>query len=233
MWKPSKPDLTQPAIFDYRALRLFIGLIAVVLPIALPLVAGHWSFDNFLPSMSDYYHDNPRDLFVGSLSGIAILLFAYNGRAKTDLQLSKIAGVFALGVAFFPVAPDLATPHEQALGVIHNICALGLFIILALFCLFLFPNAPRFMTKEERTARERRRDAIYRASGYSILACIALIGISSLMSDDFRQRFKPVFFLEWIALTAFGISWFTAGKYWALKFLVDEKEAYRFLRKKD
>jgi hypothetical protein len=87
------------------------------------------------------------------------------------------------------------------------------------------------MAEEERTARERRRDIIYRACGYLILVCIALIGISGLMSDDFRQRFKPVFFLEWIALTAFGISWFTASKYWALKYLVDEKEAYHFLKK--
>ena len=231
MWKMLEPVASFPPIFDYRTLRLFIGLIAVALPIALPILAGHISFDQFLRSMSAYYHDKPRDVFVGSLMGIAILLFAYNGKGPLDMKISKVAGIFCLGVAFFPTTPEMPTPYEQTLGVLHNICAFGLFSMLVVFCLFLFPNSPRFMPKDDRTAREARRDVIYHVCGWLIVACIVLIFISNFMSEELQQRYKPVFFLEWIALTAFGISWFTAGKYGRIKFLVDEKDAHYFAKK--
>ena len=231
MWKMLRPVSLFSPVFDYRALRLFIGLIAVALPVALPILAGHTSFDEFLGSMSAYYHDNPRDVFVGCLVAIAVLLFAYNGQGPLDMKISKVAGIFCLGVAFFPTTPEMPTPYEKILGVMHNICAFGLFSILGTFCLFLFPNAPRFMQKDDRTVKEVRRDIIYRTCGWLIVACIVLIAVFIYMSNEFQERYKPVFFLESIALMAFGFSWFTAGKHGFMKFLVDEKDAYYFVRK--
>lgn len=225
MWKSTRPTPSRAVVFDYRTLRLIIGLIAIVLPVALPIGAGDVSFDEFLTSMSAYYHDETRDLFVGCLCAIAMFLFAYHGKAPLDMRVSKLACLFALGVAFFPTTPETPTASEKAIGVLHYVSAGGLFGILALFCLVLFPNT-RFKEQENLTVREKRRDLVYLVCGSAIVLCIALILLTIATSEEFKQQYKPVFFLEWIALTAFGISWFTAGKYWRLKFLVDEKDGY-------
>ena len=231
MWTILKPVDKYPAVFDVRALRIFVGVFAFAFPIVLPLLAGHTSLEQIQRSISAYYHDSPRDVFVGFEVAIGVLLLAYNGRAPFDMIISKLAGVLAFGVAFVPTAPQYPTADEKTLGDIHNICGFGLYSILAVFCFCLLPNAPRFMAKEERTVRQARRDTIYHVCGWLIVACIVLIGISHFTSEDFKDHYKPVFFLEWIALAAFGISWITAGQYGRLKFLVDEKDAYYLFKK--
>jgi hypothetical protein len=49
-------------VFDYRALRLLVGIIAFALPIAVPLIAS-----TNLTSISASYYTNSRDIFVGML----------------------------------------------------------------------------------------------------------------------------------------------------------------------
>ena len=62
-------------------------------------------------------------------------------------------------------------------------------------------------------AAKKIRNRIYRICGVVILACIALIGLYFwLPRDTGISAIKPVFWLESIALWAFGISWFVKGE---------------------
>jgi len=61
-------------VFDYRTLRLIVGAIAFLLPWVDIWLAGKVS-----SSISEFYHTNARDVFVGSLFVIGILLVAYKG----------------------------------------------------------------------------------------------------------------------------------------------------------
>jgi len=63
------------------------------------------------------------------------------------------------------------------------------------------------------TPRKRTRNGIYKVCGAIMLACIALIGLYYWWLDDtLLSALKPVFWLESIALWAFGISWFVKGE---------------------
>src|SRR5687768_1062017 len=110
----------QDEIFDYRTLRLLVGIVAFALPIvvwATARIAG-----DKIDSISISYHtDSARDFFVGALFIIATLMVAYNGHDPSGNEsmkdgpaphplmkwisekwASKVVALMAVGVALFP-----------------------------------------------------------------------------------------------------------------------------------
>ena len=187
----------------YLCLRRIMGALAVLLPVVLA-VWGFFIFNDLsvLDSISDYYGERTRDVFVGVLFAIAWFLFAYRGYDRHDDWAGNVAGVFALVVAFFP---NQGERWEVAL---HFTAATGLFLTLAYFAIFQFTKSGNAMSQ-----RKIIRNRIYRTCGYVILACIILIGAYYCStSGSGLDEVKPVFWLESFALWAFGISWFIKGE---------------------
>jgi len=184
-------------------LRWVVGVLGVSLPVILAV----WGFFIYggleiQPSISDYYTLRTRDAFVGILFVVGWFLFAYKGYEPQDDIAGDLACLFALGVVFFPTS---GKGWEKAL---HFISASGLFLVLSYFSLCLFTKS-----KGQKTPRKRTRNAIYRTCGVVMLACIALIGIYCWQLDKTPiSALKPVFWLEFLALWAFGISWFVKGE---------------------
>lgn len=232
-------ERSQPEVFDYRGLRLSVGILALLLPFVLVVGAlltrrlpdgrempplGEWG----LPSISAYYHSNMEGVFVGALWAIATFLFAYKGMSTKDTLASRLGCVFTLGVALFPTTDPVTGEGARWASFLHGLSAAGLFSILAVFCLYLF----RGRLRGELTVKEARRKRIYTVCGWAILFCIVAIGGSALLAEltnshDWRDDSKLVFYLEWLALAAFAVSWFTAGKWAFVGFLVDPKDAFR------
>jgi len=190
-------------LVSYRTLRRVVGVLGV----ALPVVVAAWGFAlchclRVQPSISDYYALRTRDAFVGILFTIGWFLFAYRGYERRDDVAGNLACVFALAVALFP---NTGTRVER---LVHFGAALALFLVLAYFSLFLFTR-----TGGAPTNRKRMRNTVYRACGIAILLCIAGIGLSySVLSTQVFDAFHPVFWLETVALWAFGLSWFVKGE---------------------
>ena len=85
-----------------------------------------------------------------------------------------------------------------------------LFLALAYFSLFLFTK----VKKDGSMTREKaRRNKLYVTCGVVILGCIALIPLYHLLPEEnFLATIQPVFWLESLALWAFGVSWLTKGE---------------------
>jgi len=208
MTKQSKPD--DSLVISYMGLRKAVGFIGLGLPFGLAL--GKLVFDGggLQSTMSDYYHSNMRNLFVGSLCAISVFLMSYWGYDRIDNIAAKIASAFAVGVAFFPTTPEtgIISPQERVGGIIHITCAAGFFLTLAFFSLFLFRK-----TAPKPTPQKRKRNVVYLVCGLTMVASIALIGITYLLPSDASIRsLKPVFWLESLAVVAFGVSWLTKGE---------------------
>ena len=79
-------------VFNYQALRLLMGLIALALPIAVSLTAilGTPSVSD-LPSISYSYHTGARNVFVGALFIVGAFLWAYNGHSMCCLLYTSDA----------------------------------------------------------------------------------------------------------------------------------------------
>ena len=152
-------DRADPAVLyvrSYLLTRTVVGVLGVLLPVAL--VAGE-AFEVPGPvqvrdSLSAYYSTPLRDLFVGSLCVIAVLLATYlAGQPRTwDFLLSLGAGGALLVVVAFPInrsglppgappcgstpQPPGCSPVQQALGEgvtahVHVVAAVAAFLALA------------------------------------------------------------------------------------------------------
>lgn len=187
-------------------LRLGVGVIGVLLPLALP--AGNWiaarldgrtGEDAWPGSMSGSYYTSTRDIFVGGLCALGIFLVVYRFNRFHDL-LGTIAGVFALGVALFPTAPGAGgDTGQQTVSVFHQVFAVGLLTAMAAFCLFMY-GAPGI---KERSYVRRP----YLVAGVLILVFMALAAAAAATQVGDDWLITPLYLCEWLSVWSFGFAW--------------------------
>lgn len=160
-------------------------------------------------SISHYYYTGMRNVFVGILFAIAFFLYCYPGYDRRDNIAGNLACVFALLVALCPTNPTQA--DHGFLGTVHNISAASLFSILTYFSLCLFT---RTGDKDKMTREKRKRNRLYKINGYIMITCVFLIGfyLIFLRGRTTLDDLCPVFWLESVALLAFGLSWLVKGE---------------------
>lgn len=208
----SEPDPEDASLLiPYLTLRRAIGAVGVALPFALALGKLVLQGPGLEDTVSGYYYTAMRDVFVGSLCAIGVFLGSYRGYDGRDRAAANVACVCAVGVALFPTASGPAPPPNEALiSKVHHGFAACLFLALAYFSLVLFrktsdPLGPR--------GRKRMRNGVYAACGWTILACMALIVVAfQLPPASPLLALDPIFFLESVAIVAFGFSWITKGE---------------------
>src|ERR1700712_569374 len=164
--KPSNPD---SLIISYLTLRKVIGFLAVsIVPV---LVLGSFILDHtnkIQISASAYYYTSMRNPLVGIICGISMFLISYHGYTWKDSLASKLAGIFALGIPFFPTSET--SDKSDIISTLHYITSAIFFAILSYMSIFLFTKTSGNMTPEK-----KMRNRIYRICG--IIMLISIIGI--------------------------------------------------------
>ena|SRR5438105_2616567 len=206
---PDKPrDLSQ------QAHRRIIGVLGLLLPLLLYLVAGlrpnaplpRWTV---LDSVSVYYYTGAVGILVGVLFALSLFLFTYPGyeHVIADRFVGCVGGAAALGVALCPTtAPKGVTPPpwwNSTLTTVHYVSAVILFSSFILFAVWLFrkSNVP----KDKQPFEKRYRDTV------CLICGIVMIG-SVLWAASSRITHAPIFLPEAIAIVAFAISWLVKGE---------------------
>ncbi|RUA02062.1 MAG: hypothetical protein DSY89_03550 [Deltaproteobacteria bacterium] len=191
----------QKPVFDYRALRLMVGLVALALPVVVKAIAS-----TPISSISASYYTEARDVFVGLLFVIGALMWAYNGHTQMEKWVSKIASISAIIVAIFPTACDICPSDLKS--AIHYVAAVVLFSTIAYFCLGPFKKN----TKGQK-GKKGRRALVYTACGWIIIGCMLVVGLSKLtLPVELVNALAITFIAEFVALWAFGAAWIVAGK---------------------
>lgn len=189
---------------DHRTIKLLVGVIAVTLASVTSLLAGPPP----ITSISASYHSTEaaRDVFVGSLFAISAFLLAYNGMSKWEMGLSKAAAICAFLVAVFPCG--CGSPGGVS-GVIHTGAALGMFVILAVFCFVFF----RGRAYRKGHTEAKRRAVIYVGCGIVISVVIVVLVFDYLAGGVISAGFdRLIFYGEAAALYAFGLAWLIASR---------------------
>jgi hypothetical protein len=186
---------------DHRTIKLLVGLIALTLPFLTSALA-----DAPIPSISASYFagDWPRNVFVGSLVAMSAFLAAYNGLSTTQMLLSKVAAVAALGIAFFPCS---CSRNGADGSTVHGVSAAAMFLVLAFFCYTFYKSA-----MEKGHVQAKTRAGIYVVCGLVIVAAIVIDASAGILGGDVAGRpIRLTYYCETAALLAFGISWLTAS----------------------
>jgi hypothetical protein len=198
-------------VLSYMALRQAIGILGVGLPFVLVIGKVLLDGPGIQPSISDYYYTGMRDVFVGTLCAIGVFLMSSRGYERRDDIAGDLACAFALGLALFPTTPGPdPTEADMVVGYLHYGFAAAFFLTLSYFCLALFrktdPSKPM-------TPRKRLRNKVYAGCGSTMLGALALLAMYGLfLQETAVSRLEPVFWLETLAIIAFGLSWLTKGE---------------------
>jgi quinol-cytochrome oxidoreductase complex cytochrome b subunit len=168
-------------------------------------------------SISHYYYTIAGNLFTGTLCAVALFLISYRGYpGDKDSIFTTLAGLFALGVAFFPTNDNsngrcaiLHLPDSDPRRIIHYTCATLFFVLLACISFYFFTRS-----KGTKTERKKLRNKIYRTCAILIIFFIVLIALCGFFEKDLPgiSRYNPIFWFEWCALLAFGTSWLIKGE---------------------
>lgn len=194
-----------PAL-SYRNLRAIIGYVGLTLPVVLLLagvVDGHIE-----SSISAYYYTKVGNVFTGALCVIGIFLLAYRLTSwAIDNVATTLAGIAALGVAFFHAAPKNATLGQLRLADVHLTCAAALFILLGAISLLIFP---RDMSPDEKL-NQKWRTNWYKGLGALIWLSIILMPTLNALAGSFYDDNHVFFILETICVMAFAVSFILKG----------------------
>jgi hypothetical protein len=207
------PVTDQNLVFSYLTLRKAIGYLGCALPLAVSL--GAWLFfrTGLQIAISNYYYTPTRNVLVGALWAIGFFLLSYRGYERKDTIAGILGCIFALGVSLFPTAPEIdPSPRAVLIGYFHQGFAGLFFFTLIYYSLFLFTKThPNILP----TRRKLQRNTVYRICGILMAVCILLMTIYTFLPAPAAaplKPYRPIFWLESLAILSFGVSWLTKGQ---------------------
>lgn len=210
-------------VLSFIAVRRFVGIIGVLLPFLLILYSLMIDGSGPKRTISSYFYSGGREILVGSLFGLGVFLYAYKGFSKdtrqpSDKLISRAAAICAIGIAFFPMSfansdatvKPVPTWMQSIFGeglcyALHGASALIFFACLATFCLV---NFQRHKPGSEPDPEKKVRNGIF-----TFLGCVIILATIGFLLGSFLQFDSAfVFWMESIAVWAFGISWLIKGE---------------------
>ncbi|SEM10045.1 hypothetical protein SAMN05518845_11666 [Variovorax sp. YR750] len=190
------------AEIDHRTTKLIVGVVAL----SLAGLTSAFAKDAIDSISASYYQGGwSQAVFIGFLFAIAAFLLSYNGLTPSEMVLSKVAAIAALGVALFPCE---CKPHAALVPYVHGLSASVMFLILTYFCYAFYGRA-----RDKHYPQADVRAAIYAICGLTIALSIAVLALDHFLGGAFSRAVpRLVFYGEAVGLIAFGISWLTASR---------------------
>ncbi len=192
-----RKDFSRHANLAFLIKSFGIGVIALAVPIVLPLVggyAGHYSISYF------YHVPATRDLFVGLLWALGLFLVLFQGFGRAENLLLSAAGVLLILVAMVPTGIEQCT--DTAVDW-HEGFAFAFFACLFVVALGFSKRRLKYILWSP--LRERF------ARAYNLAGCLmiglpsAAWGISQWQGSDCGHA---VYWTEAAAIGAFAFYWF-------------------------
>ena len=208
-------------------LRKAIGLLGILLPF---LVLAVHNF-NLLDSISHYYYTSSSVIFTGFLSAFSIALLAYKGYPMDPERKEMMSDDSTTTFAAIAIAIAILIPTDSShdIGILH-FCgppyllsypdSLGWLSTMHLVCAGVFLALLGYMSYSKFTLSPTislGRKYFFKICGLVIWGAIALIpilfGVEYLTDKDLNEVIPGfTFWLESIAVWAFGLSWLEKGK---------------------
>ncbi|WKZ47901.1 MAG: hypothetical protein QY306_00870 [Anaerolineales bacterium] len=217
-------EIQNELVVPYKILRVTIGALGMGMPLIL-YTGGKLIFGfGVRESLSAYYHTDMRDVLVGILFALGVFLFSYKGYDRADNWAGYLACFFAIGVALFPTLPTegSVTAIDERISAFHFFFAASFLLTLTYFALFQFTKSNK--KRSEMSPLKRIRNTVYQTCGGIMLLCILLLAAYFFLQSgegSFLGSSVPTFWLETLAIFAFGVSWFVKSEV----ILKDKEEA--------
>ncbi len=186
---------------------IFVGLLVFIGGFLIAYTGDHWLED--------------LGSFIAGIGACFVAVFPTSGSGCEE-PVSFKSRIFA-DVNQTP-PPVLSDPEPEAFFTLfsgaphlHAWAAGILFIYLGLYCLFVLRRVvpERHVRHGQMIQSKKRRNTLYSLCGVTILLCVLTLGIVAFSGEGAQAGWKShnlTFFVETIALWAFGLAWFAKGR---------------------
>lgn len=190
-----------------------MALLAAALPVIFLTSSFIFDRTTFQTSISAYYWtlDLERNIFVGTLCAVGVFLLLYKGYNWFEDRVLDLAGVSAVGIAFFPM-DKLGDCTSSGMSM-HGVFAVTFFACISIICIFMSEHS---LTLEKSTSNSHRLATFRRAyrwcSGIMIGSVVVAV-LSRLLPEEYVSFLCQKSLIFWVE--AFGIWAFSA--FWYIK----------------
>jgi len=231
----------------YNNLRIGIAILGLLLPLVLYIVGKIQGID-LQNSISAYFHAEEggyilRTLFVGILIIIGVVLIMYEGYSRKENIALNFAGIFAIGVALFPMSWDSKNDNYDFPGIdlfnleifkisLHGFFAIAFFSCVAYVCFRCQDDTLELIKDSKKRLHYKNK---YRIIGALMLILPVVAACTSVLTKDTSSI---VFWVEVVAIVVFAFYWLEKSKeiettnygfFWAIELF--EKIADKIRRK--
>lgn len=205
------PKKLQKHIFStYINMRYGVAIIAILFPLLLWIGGEVFGLER-QSSMSAYYHASleegqtglMRNYFVGLLFMLGGIFYLYKGYTVKENVALNFAGIFAIGVAIFPMEWNNVTSSGVSL---HGINAVLMFLCIAYVSIFCAPETLSQMDDVKVKAKFKRW---YVLIGVSMILSPLLAWLFTVKIDQLKDY---TFFAEMFGIWVFAIYWWVKSK---------------------
>jgi len=194
--------------------RRTLGILCALL-VPLCLLFGLFGINTNLPlwycSVSATYYANSRMWMIGLLFATSLFFFCYRGYGKSDIIMSWIQAIAAIGIVIFPCNTPgvpatvgmfnlpVATSH-----IIHCISTAILFLTFATNIIYNFPKG------NKDNPQKKKRNLVYYICGITIYVFAAFQALTTFL--PIPNWFPMTMINEFILLEAFAVAWLTKSE---------------------
>ncbi|PUB14191.1 hypothetical protein [Yoonia sediminilitoris] len=176
-----------------------------------------------------YQGENSTEKWLASIAGIGAIGVAVipangPGCAMTELHL-RTSVILSWDAELMQFVPAQGTPMTFAMfqyaHMLHSLSAIGLFLFMAYYAFFVFTRVvpERHLEKDGRlTPAKAARNRAYRLFGVLILIGMVGLAVRAILfppqptiDPDWWNQHNLTFWLEALAIWAFGLSWVVKG----------------------
>lgn len=203
----SRKDFSERANLAFLIQCFGIGVIALLIPILLPLMggyAGHYSISYF------YHVPAAHNWFMGLLWAVGIFLILFQGLSKWENTFLTVAGFCLILVAMVPTSKNQSS---ESLFSLHAAFAVAFFACLFVVAIFYSKSRLDYILWPPMRARFK---LAYNITGWAMIV-LPLLAYGVHLFDG-RERGHEIFWIEAGAIAAFSAFWFV--KTWEYKRLL-------------
>jgi hypothetical protein len=197
-------DLQKHILSSYTALRRWIGLLAVALPLILSILGIVLADVALQGSISAYYHAGAgamRNWFVGILWAIGVFLLLYRGFTQRENIALDLAGILLIVVAMVPMEWGCGDSCQKVS--IHGVAAISFFLMIGYVCIFRSCDTLHLV---QNPAQRRRYRKLYRLLGQSMWIFPTIVGALLFLGANPLGPYT-IFMLETVAIWVFAAYW--------------------------
>lgn len=209
---------TNDLVFSYLALRRFIGIVGILLPVALVLIARRAENERVIQaSISAYYYTSAGDVFVITICVLCAFLLTYKGYDTMEKILLRLAAVCGVGLTLFPtkwkedggmLANSAHVKHTDVPGIgeleFHWIFAAVFFLSLSTISIFFFTKSrdqDNLIEKadDQWLTQKSWRNIIYITMGIIMVVTMVVI-LTYAVSNTVKKAFGDFSLIYFMAL---------------------------------